>query len=166
MNFPLIAGQTFLLSEFLERQRYQPPPLPRDAVVHGHCHHKAVLGMDAEVALLTRMGVQHEVLDAGCCGMAGSFGFAADHYDVSMRVGERALLPAVRNLAPGQILLTDGFSCREQIEQSTGTTPVHIAQLLRGAIRCRNQPHETPIGSTSPPTRMTPTPRTKGRSTT
>lgn len=143
-----LAGQTLLLSEFLERQRYQPPPLPGNAVVHGHCHHKAVLGMDAEVALLRRMGVDHEVLDDGCCGMAGSFGFAADHYEVSMRVGERALLPAVRNLRPGQLLVTDGFSCREQIEQSTGTTPVHIAQLLQRAIRHRRHVDAPPGGAT------------------
>ena len=91
-----LAGQTLLLSEFLERQNYQPPRLPGEAIVHGHCHHKAVLGMDAEVALLQRMGMEHEILDSGCCGMAGSFGFAADHYEVSQRVGERVLLPAVR----------------------------------------------------------------------
>ena len=96
-----LSQQTLLFSEFLERQRYQPPPLDLRATVHGHCHHKAVLGMDAEVALLKRMGVEHEVLDSGCCGMAGAFGFSADHYEVSMRVGERVLLPAARDLAPG-----------------------------------------------------------------
>ena len=74
--------------------------------------------MDAEVALLKRMGVDYDVLDSGCCGMAGSFGFAADNYDVSMRVGERVLLPAVRDLDADAVIVTDGFSCREQIEQS------------------------------------------------
>ena len=134
-----LADQTFLLSEYLERQRYQPPPLEAQATVHGHCHHKAVIGMDAEVALLNRMGVDHEVLDSGCCGMAGSFGFDADHYEVSMRVGERVLLPAVRDLGPDERIVTDGFSCREQVEQSTDRTPTHIAQLLQEAIHQRDR---------------------------
>ena len=95
--------------------------------------------MDAEVALLKRMGVDHEVLDSGCCGMAGSFGFAADHYEVSMRVGERVLLPAVRDLDPDEQVVTDGFSCREQIEQGTDRTPTHIAQLLQEAIHQRDR---------------------------
>ncbi len=130
-----LSSQTLLLSEFLERQRYDPPRLAASTTVHGHCQHKAVLGMDAEVALLKRMGVDHEVLDSGCCGMAGSFGFSADHLEVSTRIGERVLLPAVRDLDPDQELITDGFSCREQIEQGTGRSPVHLAELLRRAIR-------------------------------
>jgi Fe-S oxidoreductase len=130
-----LSSQTLLLSEFLERQRYQPPQLPVRALVHGHCHHEAVLGFDAERTLLTRMGVDHDVIDSGCCGMAGSFGFAAEHFRVSMRVGERVLLPAVRDLDPDALVVTDGFSCREQIEQSTGREPVHVAELLRRAIR-------------------------------
>ena len=133
-----LADQTFLFSEFLERQRYQPPPLQSASVVHGHCHHKAVLGMDAEVALLKRMGVGHDVLDSGCCGMAGSFGFAADHYEVSMRVGERVLLPAVRAAGPDEMVVTDGFSCRQQIEQSTDAKPLHIAEIVQRAIHRRN----------------------------
>ncbi len=133
-----LSRQTLLLSEFLERQRYQPPPLHVRALVHGHCHHKAVLGMDAEVALLKRLGTDHEVIDSGCCGMAGSFGFAAENYEVSLRVGERVLLPATRNLDADQIVVTDGFSCREQIDQSSGRAPVHIAELLRRAIANRS----------------------------
>ena len=135
-----LAAQTLLLSEFLERQNYQPPPLTDVAIVHGHCHHKAVLGMDAEVALLQRLGVEHEVLDSGCCGMAGSFGFAADHYEISQRVGERVLLPAVRAADSAHRIVTDGFSCREQIEQSTDRTPVHIAELLQQAVRASKTP--------------------------
>ena len=129
-----LCDQTFLLSEFLERQRYAPPELHTRATVHGHCHHKAVIGMDAEVAVLKRMGIDHTVLDSGCCGMAGSFGFSADHYEVSERVGERVLLPAVRRLDPDELILTDGFSCREQITQGTDRTPVHLAELLQQAI--------------------------------
>jgi FAD/FMN-containing dehydrogenase/Fe-S oxidoreductase len=128
-----------LLSEFLERQRYQPPSLHARGTVHGHCHHKAVLGLDAEVTLLKRMGIDHHVIDSGCCGMAGSFGFAAENYEVSMRVGERVLLPAVRALDPEELVITDGFSCREQIEQSTDRVPVHLAELIARAIASARQ---------------------------
>ena len=145
-----LAGQTLLLSEFLERQNYEPPRLDAPATVHGHCHHKAVLGMDAEIALMQRMGIDVEVLDSGCCGMAGSFGFAADHYDVSMRVGERVLLPAVRELDRDRLLVTDGFSCREQIEQSTGRSPIHLAEVIRRALRRRGPVREEPGGGTAP----------------
>ena len=89
--------------------------------------------MDAELALLKRMCVDTETIDSGCCGMAGSFGFAADHYEVSMRIGDRMLLPAVRAQDPETLVVTDGFSCREQVEQSTTRTPVHIAELLQRA---------------------------------
>ena len=78
-----LAKQTWLLSEFLEHEGYQPPPLRRKAIVHGHCHHKAVLGMEKDTSLLDKLGLDYEVLESGCCGMAGSFGFEADHYDIS-----------------------------------------------------------------------------------
>ncbi len=132
-----LSDQTLLLSEFLERQRYAPPGLDIRATVHGHCHHKAVIGMDAEVAVLKRMGVHHTVLESGCCGMAGAFGFSASNYEVSTRVGERVLLPAVRDLDPDEEVITDGFSCREQITQCTNRRPVHLAELLRRAIHER-----------------------------
>ena len=132
-----LSDQTLLLSEFLERQRYSPPELHVRATVHGHCHHRAVLGLDAEIALLKRMGVDDELLDSGCCGMAGSFGFSAQNYEVSTRVGERVLLPAVRKLDPDTLVVTDGFSCREQIEQGTGRSPLHLAELIQRAIAAR-----------------------------
>ena len=129
-----LSEQTLLLSEFLEQQRYQPPPLRTAAVVHGHCHHQSVIGMDAEIALLRRMGVEFDQLDSGCCGMAGSFGFEAGHYEVSQRAGERVLLPTVRGAGDDTIIVTDGFSCREQIMQGTERRPAHIAELLARAI--------------------------------
>ena len=135
-----LADQTFILSEFLERQRYQPPPWEINAIVHAHCHHDAVMGMDAEIAVLKRMGADVRVLDSGCCGMAGSFGFAADHYDISMRIGERVLLPEVREAHPDEVLITDGFSCREQIESGAGRSARHLAEALRDAIRGRDRP--------------------------
>jgi FAD/FMN-containing dehydrogenase/Fe-S oxidoreductase len=132
-----LAAQTFVLSELLRRRGYEPPALEQSVLVHAHCHHRAVMGFDDELALLHDMGVDVELLDSGCCGMAGSFGFAAEHYEVSQRVGERVLLPAVRRARSDQLVVTDGFSCREQIEQATGRTPVHLAELLQRALRTR-----------------------------
>jgi Fe-S oxidoreductase len=102
-------------------------------VVHGHCHHQAVLKMDAQRELMKRAGLDFEVLDSGCCGMAGSFGFEREKYDVSMACGERVLLPAVRAASDETLLIADGFSCREQIAQSTGRRALHLAEVLAGA---------------------------------
>src|SRR5262249_34944017 len=89
-----LRQQAFLLSEFLEQKApdFRPPPLRRRAVVHGHCHHKAIMGMTAEEDVLKKLGLDVEVLDSGCCGMAGSFGFEREHYPVSVAVGELVLL--------------------------------------------------------------------------
>jgi hypothetical protein len=89
--------QSFLLGDFLERVRYRSPALERKALVHGHCHQKALAGIKAEQSLLARMGLDAEVLDSGCCGLAGSFGYEENHYEVSMKIGERVLLPRVRS---------------------------------------------------------------------
>ena len=131
-----LASQTFMLSEFLEKHahHYQPPKLHRKAIVHGHCHHKAIMKFDTEKKLLEKMELDFELLDSGCCGMAGSFGFERNHYDVSMAVGELVVLPAVRKAAPGTLIITDGFSCREQIEQATGRQALHIAEVLQMAL--------------------------------
>ena len=104
-------------------------------MLHGHCHHKAVAKLDDEEALLRATGAAVETLDSGCCGMAGSFGFEADHYDLSMHVGELALLPAVRRAAADTVIVADGFSCREQIRQATGRKAVHLAEALRLGLK-------------------------------
>jgi Fe-S oxidoreductase len=128
--------QTFLLSEFLTQQvkDYQPPKLRRKAIVHAHCHHKAIMGTEAEQEILKRLGLDFELLDDGCCGMAGSFGFEKDHYDVSLAVGELKLLPTVREADADTLIVTNGFSCREQIEQTTERQPLHLAQLIQMAL--------------------------------
>ena len=96
----------------------------------------AIMGYDADRALLHDAGVELDVLDAGCCGLAGNFGFEAGHYDVSRACGERVLLPAVRDAAADTMVLADGFSCRTQIEQAgTGRTPVHLAEILAAGLR-------------------------------
>jgi Fe-S oxidoreductase len=131
-----LSRQVVLLSEFLERDDLGAsfPALHRKAVLHGHCHHKSILKMDAEQAVLRKLGLDFKELDSGCCGMAGSFGFARDKYEVSIACGERVLLPAVRAAAPDTLLLADGFSCREQIAQTTGREALHLAQVLRMAL--------------------------------
>ncbi|MGZ6143147.1 MAG: heterodisulfide reductase-related iron-sulfur binding cluster, partial [Myxococcales bacterium] len=140
-----LERQTFLLSEFLlERARgWKPPPLRRRALVHGHCHHKAVLGWDKEKELLEQVLPEHEIVDSGCCGMAGSFGYEKDKYEVSMKVGERKLLPSVREAPDETLIVADGFSCHGQIE-TAGRKPLHIAQVLQLAIRQhRSEPRES-----------------------
>ncbi len=129
-----LAHSTFLLSEYLERQRYVPPTLHRRATVHGHCQHKAVMHMGAELAVLKKMGLELDVLDAGCCGLAGSYGFSTDKYEISMRAGERVLLPAVREADGDTLIIMNGFSCREQTETATGRRPLHLAEVLRIAL--------------------------------
>jgi FAD/FMN-containing dehydrogenase/Fe-S oxidoreductase len=125
-----LRRQTFVLSEFLRANRVAVPALRRKALVHGHCHHKAVLGFDAEREILDEVGLDATILDAGCCGMAGAFGFERAHYDVSIKAGERVLLPAVRQAAPETLIVADGFSCREQIAQLTDRRALHLADVL------------------------------------
>ncbi|HWA24798.1 MAG TPA: FAD-linked oxidase C-terminal domain-containing protein [Lacunisphaera sp.] len=136
-----LSRQTFLLSEFIEREMPGTlPQYPHAALVHGHCHHKALMKMTAEESVLRRMGVAYELLDSGCCGMAGAFGFEQSHYDVSIACGERVLLPRVRAADPGQIVIANGFSCREQIAQCTGRRALHLAQVLELAELERTSP--------------------------
>lgn len=131
-----LKRQTFTLSEFLDKQEgFAPPTIKRKAVVHGHCHHKAVMRMKAEESMFKKMQLDYEMLDSGCCGMAGSFGFESEKYDVSVKVGERVLLPAVRKAERSTILIADGFSCREQIAQLTGRQALHTAEVLAMAMR-------------------------------
>jgi Fe-S oxidoreductase len=125
-----VAASTRMLGEFLDEQQVPLPVVGGRALVHGHCHHKSVLDFDRDVKVLEAAGVDVEVLDSGCCGMAGSFGFEADHYDVSIACGERVLLPAVRAADAHELLVTDGFSCREQILQATGRRSMHLAEVL------------------------------------
>jgi FAD/FMN-containing dehydrogenase/Fe-S oxidoreductase len=129
--------QTMTLSELLSRDNVPLPQLKRKALVQAHCHHKAIMKFEPEEALLRRMGLDVDHPDSGCCGMAGAFGFEKEHYDVSMRIGERVLLPRVRAASPDTLIVADGFSCREQIEQSTGRRAMHLAEVLQLAMRAQ-----------------------------
>ncbi|PKV83708.1 FAD-binding and (Fe-S)-binding domain-containing protein [Streptomyces sp. TLI_146] len=110
---------------------WRAPTVSRAATVQTHCHQHAVLKDDADRELMRRAGLDADVLDAGCCGLAGNFGFERGHYDLSMKIGEQGVLPAVRDTAPGALVLADGFSCRTQIEQGgTGRRALHLAEAL------------------------------------
>jgi Fe-S oxidoreductase len=131
-----LSKQTFLLSEFLEKRapHFELPKLARKALIHGHCHHKSLMKMSDEEAVLRRMGIDHQAPAPGCCGMAGSFGFEADKYEVSMDIGELELLPAVRQASPESLIIADGFSCREQIAQGTDRHALHLAEVIQMAL--------------------------------
>ncbi|HXF35461.1 MAG TPA: FAD-binding and (Fe-S)-binding domain-containing protein [Candidatus Acidoferrales bacterium] len=135
-----LQAQTYLLTEFLAKEApgYKPPQLQRKAVVHQHCHHKSVLDKNAEAKIFDAIGLDYEAPDTGCCGMAGAFGFEKSHYDVSLAVGERVLLPKVRGADAQTLIVADGFSCREQISQTTDRQALHPAQVLKMALDDRN----------------------------
>jgi len=135
-----LARQTFLLSEFLQNHApgYLPASLSRKVILHGHCHHKALMKIKDEESLLRKMGVELQSLDSGCCGMAGPFGFEKDKFEISQAIGERILLPAVRKASPETLIVADGFSCREQIRQGTGRSAMHLAEVLKMALDHKN----------------------------
>jgi Fe-S oxidoreductase len=135
-----LTQQSFMFAEFL--QRYAPehelPKLEGNALLHAHCHQKSLVGTAADTAVLGRLGLDFQMPDTGCCGMAGAFGFEREHYDVSMKIGERALLPAVRKTATDTLVIADGFSCREQILQGTGRRPLHLAEVVWRALQSQS----------------------------
>jgi FAD/FMN-containing dehydrogenase/Fe-S oxidoreductase len=147
-----LSRLTCTLDQLLTEQApaFEWPWLPGRAIVHGHCHHKSVLGFEREETVLQRLGLDVQAPEPGCCGMAGAFGFeAGSHYDVSRTCGERALLPAVRAAEETTLIVADGFSCREQIAQGSRRTGLHLAQVLELALAndgaAREQPPEAGI---------------------
>jgi FAD/FMN-containing dehydrogenase/Fe-S oxidoreductase len=133
-----LSRQTFVLAEFLEKHaaHLALPTLAREAIVQGHCHQSAVMKLDSERRVLEKLGLEVQVLDSGCCGMAGSFGYeGGTHYDVSIKVGERVLLPAVREASRTALIVADGFSCRSQIAHGTSRKALHLSEVLRLAMR-------------------------------
>ena len=153
-----LSQQTFTLAEFMQKfaPDYQPSKLARKALVHGHCHHKAIMKMECDAELFERVGLDFEILDSGCCGMAGAFGFEKEHYDVSVACGERMLLPRVRSAAKDTLIIADGFSCREQIRQVSKRQALHTAQVLQMAINegprgpSGNFPEQKYVASSAP----------------
>jgi Fe-S oxidoreductase len=138
-----LQRQTFTLAEFLvqEAPQYRPSQLRRKALVHAHCHHKSIISTEADEQLLESLGLDYaKILDSGCCGMAGSFGFEADKYEISLKIGEQRLLPAVREAPRDALIIADGFSCKHQIKERTDRQALHLAQVLQMAM------HEAPDG--------------------
>ncbi len=125
-----LSAQTLFLTEFLERNHCDLPRVEGPALVQLHCHHHAVIKPTAEEEILERLGLDFEVMASGCCGMAGSFGFEIDKYTVSMTAAERVMLPKVRAARADTLIIANGFSCREQIEQGTGRDTQHIAEVI------------------------------------
>jgi FAD/FMN-containing dehydrogenase/Fe-S oxidoreductase len=142
----MLASQTKTLAEILTEADWPGPSgapgggaqaaagasaVPHKAVAQVHCHQHAILGFDADMQLLQKCGVDVQVLDSSCCGLAGNFGFERGHYEVSAALAERGLWPAARNAEPGSVILADGFSCRTQLAAAkTDTEGLHLAQLL------------------------------------
>ncbi|HEY2806480.1 MAG TPA: FAD-linked oxidase C-terminal domain-containing protein [Gemmatimonadales bacterium] len=129
-----LSELTRTLAELLGDNGYEPPLIKRRAIMHGHCHHKAIMRRDADERLCRGLGLEAVELESGCCGMAGSFGFERGKYELSMSVGERKLLPAVRDAEPESLIMADGFSCREQIRQATGRRALHLAEVIQLAL--------------------------------
>ena len=131
-----LAEQVVTVAELLEKRApdWEPPQLNGHAVVQGHCHQRAVIGMDADIRLLQRSGLDVELLDSACCGLAGSFGFERGHHDVAMAAGERVLFPAVRQMGPSDALIANGFSCRTQISDGTGRQARHLSEVLGSGL--------------------------------
>jgi FAD/FMN-containing dehydrogenase/Fe-S oxidoreductase len=131
-----LRRQTVLLGELLERHApgYVPPRLERPVLLHGHCHQKAVMSMSDELSLLEKMGAHVTMPEPGCCGMAGPFGLVDTTYPVAQAIGERALLPAVRQADERTLIVSNGFSCREQIWQGGKRRAIHLVEALSLAL--------------------------------
>jgi len=135
----LVAAHSLLLEQFLLQEREKGLELPfathgRKALLHGHCHQKAIVGTAPTVRVLTWAGYTVSEVDSGCCGMAGSFGFEREHYDVSVALGNRRLAPAVKAVSADTEVVAPGVSCRQQIEHLAGRRAKHPAEVLLEAL--------------------------------
>jgi FAD/FMN-containing dehydrogenase/Fe-S oxidoreductase len=136
----LLAAQALTFEEFVMRESrvgrfaVQWQDGARQALLHGHCHTRALVGNDTSVSALRLAGYRVETIPSGCCGMAGDFGYETDHYEISRAIGEDRLLPTVRAAAPSTIIVASGTSCRHQIEHFTGRRALHLAEALARAV--------------------------------
>ena len=137
-----IATSTYMFEEFLQKHFAAYPDDARlfdargkDAAVHGHCHAKALVGMEPVMDVLTKVGYRADNLPTGCCGMAGSFGYESEHYEVSQQIGELVLFPRLRNTPADTDVCAHGFSCRHQIADGVGRRAMHTAELVRNAMK-------------------------------
>jgi len=138
-----LARLTLSLGEFiaLHAEDWDIPPLDAKALVHFHCHQKTTSDTDCDTKVLDRIGLDYEVLDSGCCGLAGSFGYEpGEPFEVSVKAGERVLLPRAREASADTAIVTDGFSCRSQLEHGSDRSALHLAQVLQLALRRAGRP--------------------------
>jgi len=142
-----LSKQVFTLGEFLEQKApdFKIPELKQKAIVQGHCHHRSIMKMDCEKKVLDKTKMGYEILPTTCCGMAGYFGYEkGTHYDVSIKAGEQLLLPKVREADETTVIIADGFSCREQIDQQTDRKAMHLAQVLQMGLHEKNKAIKLP----------------------
>lgn len=136
----LLAANAFTFEEFVVREaevgRFTPQwrPQPGKVLLHGHCHHKALVGNESSVAALRLAGYEVEVIPSGCCGMAGDFGYEINHYEISRAIGEDRLFPAVRAAPSETTIVASGTSCRHQIAHFTERDAMHLAEALAAAL--------------------------------
>ncbi|MPY79715.1 MAG: FAD-binding protein [Actinophytocola sp.] len=132
----VVAAHTYTFAELLARHApdWTPPAVDGHATVQVHCHQHAIMGSGPDAALLRSTGVDTRMLDAGCCGLAGNFGFERGHYETSRKVAEHGVLPALASSPPDAAVVADGFSCRTQFEQLVGVRSRHLAEVLRDAL--------------------------------
>jgi Fe-S oxidoreductase len=136
-----VAENAFTFEEFIdklaseERLKLTFTDAPQKILLHGHCHQKSLVGMEPSQRILA-LPVNYivEVVDSGCCGMAGSFGYEAEHYEISMQMAERRLLPAVRAAEADTLIAAAGISCRQQIQHGSERQALHPAEVLRAAL--------------------------------
>ena len=137
-----IAGNTMLVEQFVNYAIDQGAELnldgarlPEKILLHGHCHQKALVGTGSAMRVLRSIdGCEPTEIESGCCGMAGSFGFEAEHYDISMQIGEMSLFPAIREQEGDFVVVAEGVSCRQQIAQGTGKRARHLVEVLADAL--------------------------------
>jgi FAD/FMN-containing dehydrogenase/Fe-S oxidoreductase len=149
-----LARNSYHFAEFFDTFDITPPKVSGRALVWGHCHHRATGGIQPEQQVLRKMGLDAQTLQGGCCGLAGSWGFEAGKYDISMDCGEQGLLPAVRDADPDTLVVADGFSCKTQIaDAGTGRQALHTGQVMAMAT---SADHATPPAKPAPalPRRM------------
>ena len=140
-----VAENAFLIEELIQANGLGltfPSP-PAEVLMHGHCHQKAFVGTEPMVSFVEKTGAKVQVVDSGCCGMAGAFGYEVEHYEISRGMAEHRLLPAIREAASDTVIVAGGISCRQQIEHGTGRRALHPAEVLRQAMTAHSD--EVPL---------------------
>jgi FAD/FMN-containing dehydrogenase/Fe-S oxidoreductase len=125
-----LTQNSYLISEFIKQENLILPMIKKKAILHGHCHEKAVLDISATRSILQKMGIDYSEPQSGCCGMAGSFGFEANHFEYSEKIGNQYLIPAVKNRDQDTLVIANGFSCRTQILDGSGVMGLHVAEVI------------------------------------